>query len=44
LSFRHTKGSGPKGARSLHMVDVDNTGGEDFAALFEESLKQDVVK
>jgi small subunit ribosomal protein S1 len=28
----------------LHMVDVDNTGGEDFAALFEESLKQDEVK
>ena len=26
------------------MVDVDNTGGEDFAALFEESLKQDEVK
>ena len=28
----------------MHMVDVDNTGGEDFAALFEESLKQDEVK
>jgi len=28
----------------LHMVDVDNMGEENFAALFEESLKQDEVK
>jgi small subunit ribosomal protein S1 len=28
----------------LHMVDVDNSNGDNFAALFEESLKQDEVK
>ena len=28
----------------MHMVDVDNMGEENFAALFEESLKQDEVK
>ncbi len=28
----------------MHMVDVDNSNGDNFAALFEESLKQDEVK
>jgi small subunit ribosomal protein S1 len=28
----------------LHLVDVDNANGDNFAALFEESLKQDEVK